>query len=88
MSRTVDERLIESGHEDVLVFRNPSYDDALIGVDSSNRAVYDFDLMVKWLMERDGIGEEEAEEFIEYNSIGSLPSQGSASPIVMYCLEE
>ena len=43
------ERLSEWGYEDVIVFDNPSYDNALIGVSEDNRAIYDYDKMVVWL---------------------------------------
>jgi len=43
---TAEEKLVENGYEDVIIFSGDSYDDALIGVSSDGRAIYDFDLMV------------------------------------------
>lgn len=34
-----------------------SYDDALIGVTEDSRAIYDYDKMVKWLIEEEGFEE-------------------------------
>lgn len=47
---TAEERLLDEGYEGVVVFSDFSYDDALIGVSEDNRAIYDFNKMVKWLM--------------------------------------
>ena len=60
------------------------YDDALIGVTENNRAVYDFNKMVDCLVRDDGMSEEEAVEWIEYNAVRSLPYFGTAAPIIMY----
>ena len=46
-----------------------SYDDALIGVTEDSRAIYDYDKMVKWLIEEEGFEETDAEEWINYNTI-------------------
>ena len=74
--------LIEYGYTDVVIFENPGFVDAFIGLSTDNRAVYDFDLMVACLMEEDSMTEEEAIEFIEYNTIRSLPYYENAPIIV------
>lgn len=81
--QTAKERLENAGYEDVLVFENFSYDDALIGVSEDNRAVYDFDKMVDWLCLTEGFTVEEAVEWIEYNTIRALPYYEDA-PIIIY----
>lgn len=80
------ERLAEAGYEDVLIFENPSYDDALVGVTEDNRAVYDFDKMVDWLLDHSPMDRDEAVEFIEYNTIRAIPYYGAEAPIVMYTI--
>ena len=85
---TAEETLLEWGYEDVVIFYNPSYDDALIGVTTDNRAVYDYDLMVNWLIKHEGFECDEAVEWIEYNTIGSLPYGGEAGPIIVHRLPE
>lgn len=89
--RTEDElkEIIEDyGYEDVIIFSNPDYASAFIGISDDNRAVYDFDKMVEWLMKKDGISDIEAIEFIEYNTLRAIPYGGSGAPIVMYPLPE
>lgn len=86
MSMTAEERLLDAGHDDVVIFTGYSYDDALIGVTEDNRAVYDYDKMVAWLMEKENWTMEEAVDWIEYNTIGALASAGPAAPVVMMSL--
>lgn len=81
-------KLIEDyGYEDVLIFSNPSYASAFIGVSDDNRAIYDYGLMVEHLMIEEGWSDTEAIEFIEQNTLRSLPYYEN-SPIVMYRLED
>lgn len=61
---TAEEKLLNNGYEGVVILENFSYDDALIGVTDDNRAVYDFDLMVEWLVRTQGFTQEEAIEWI------------------------
>lgn len=82
------DRLIDAGCEDVICFSNYSYDDALIGVTIDGRAVYDYNLMVDWLMREEGWSDIDAIEWIEYNTIRSLPYMGAKAPIIMYLLED
>lgn len=65
-----------------VVFNNPSYETALIGVTSDERAVYDFELMIEYLMKHDQMSYSEAQEFIELNTIRALPYYDKA-PIVL-----
>lgn len=81
-----EERLLEYGYEDVKYLVDESYDDALIGVSEDNRAIYDFDKMVEWLMNKYGWSDAESVEWIEYNTIRALPYFGEEAPIIMYRL--
>jgi hypothetical protein len=83
---TAAEKLLEAGYEDVVILENYSYDDALIGVTEDGRAVYDFDKMVAWLMETEGMTQDAAVEWIEYNTIRALPYAGPDAPVIMYSI--
>lgn len=88
MKISIEEKLLDNGYENVKCLTNFSYDTALIGVTDDNRAVYDFDLMVCWLTETKNFTQEEAIEWIEYNTIRALPYFGDDAPIIMYRLNE
>ena len=84
---TAEEKLLDAGYEDMIIFKDYSYDDALIGVSHDGRAIYDYEKMIEWLMDKEGWNDEEAIEWIEYNTIRGLYYMGDCAPIVMYPLE-
>ena len=67
---TARERIENEGYEDVIIFDNPSYDDALIGITTNNRAVYDYYKMIEWLVAKENMDYEEAADFIQWNDSG------------------
>lgn len=77
---------IEQQLEDGTVLLD-GYDEAYIGASHDGRAVYDYNKMIAVLMDRDGMTDEEAVEWIEYNTIRSL-AYVNPSPIVLYPMEE
>lgn len=80
-----EEILLDNGYEDVIIFTDFSYDTALIGITSDNRAVYDYDLMVEWLVDNQGMTFEDAVDWISYNTIRSLDyTSNSDKPVVLY----
>lgn len=81
------EILCDNGYEDLVVFKNPSFDKAIIGVSHDDRVIYDYDLMVESAMEEEGWTEDEARDWIDFNTLGSLAYQDGA-PIVMYALQK
>ena len=80
------EILLDSGYDDVIIISEDVYDKALIGVSTDNCAVYNYDIMVEELMKADGISEEEASDWINYNVVRSLPYAGANPPVIMYPL--
>ena len=87
MSQEEIKQLIEEhGYESVLLFESPSYETAFVGISQDDRAVYDYDKMVEYLIETDGMTDEEAIEFIDYNTIRAIPYYEGA-PIVFRSLE-
>jgi hypothetical protein len=79
------ELLLDNGYNDIIIFDNPSFDGAMIGVSSNDRAVYDYDKMVAVAMEQEGWTQEEAIDWIEFNILRSLPYIENA-PIIVYSL--
>ena len=82
-----EEKLIDAGYEGIKYLTNYSYDDALIGVSNDNRAIYDYNKMIDWLMNKEGWSDNEAIEWIEYNTVRALPYFGEGAPIIMYGFE-
>lgn len=73
MTEKTKQLLSEWNLDDAVVFENPSYETAIVGYDvHSNRIIYDYELMIDYLVENEQMNEDEAVEFIDYNTIRSL----------------
>ena len=69
--------------DDAIVFDNASYDNSIIGATFDGRAIYDYDLMVSEFMSDEECTSDEAIDWIEYNTLRSLPYAGEKAPIVV-----
>lgn len=83
MFDSVEERIVDAGYENILIFSDDEYSTAFIGISDDDRAVYDYDLTVEWAVENYKISAEEAIDWIDYNTIRSLPYYDNA-PIIVY----
>lgn len=81
---TLKEKLEDEGYESVLVM--DGFDSAFIGMSHDDRAIYDYGKIVVVVMVNDGADYDEASEYVDYNVIQSLPTDGSG-PIVLYKLD-
>lgn len=88
MKRNAEQVLLDNGYEGVKYLVNYGYDSALVGVTTDNRAVYNYEKMVEWLMEEEGFSYEDAVEWIDYNTMRALGYMGSDAPIIIYPLED
>jgi len=81
----IRDEICDMGYEDAIVFDNPDYDRAIIGVSTNGQVIYDFDLMIEDLMRTDNMSPEDAVDFICYNTIRAADYMENG-PIVMYRL--
>lgn len=83
---TIDEINMFAKENDleIVVFNNPSYESAIMGLSTNYEVIYDYDLMIEYLVENDNITPGEAIDFIEYNTIRALPYIiGQHKPIIL-----
>ena len=85
---TAEQKLLDNGYEGIKFLTDFSYDSALIGVTEDNRAVYDYEKMIEWLVTEQEFSEEDAAEWISYNTIRALPYFGEGAPVIMFPLVE
>lgn len=78
----IGEMLSDSGYEDSVIFTAPDYAQAFVGFDCDGRPVYNRQIMAITLM-ADGMTYEEAQEFIDYNTLRALPYMGENHPIII-----
>lgn len=85
----LESKLLELGAEGSPILKNPGYDSAILGVDVlTGRVVYSYGKMVEYLVEKEGFSEEEAQEWIEFNTLRALPYGGAKAPIVIQTLPQ
>lgn len=74
--------------DDIKEFADPDaiqwddFDDAIVGTDNHGRLVYDVNKMIEVLVTRDGMSEEEAMEYLEFNVLCAYV--GPLTPVHVY----
>lgn len=81
------EYLAERGFDETSFFENPDFVDAIVGITDEGNLIYDYDKMVQSLVSEDEMNEEDAIEWIEYNTIRTIPYMGSGKPIITYSID-
>lgn len=67
----------------ILLLENPSFDKSIVGITEDGRLIYDYNKMVEEMSKEDHIDVLESMEFIDYNTLRSLPYMGENAPIIM-----
>ena len=80
----IKETLRELELNDSVVFENPDYISAIVGMTDDGRIIYSWEKMITHMVETDGMTEEEAIEFISYNTERAIPYAGTMAPIILY----
>lgn len=88
MKRELIQEYLEQRDENALLA--DGFDDALIGfaqrINEPLLAVYSYQLIIDILMKRDGMSYDEAEEYADFNILGSW--MGPQTPIFVMPIEE
>ena len=66
-------------------------DGAIVGLAENGKgiiAVYDNDAILKIFMDRDGMTDEDVQDYIDFNIIRSLPYMGEYAPVIMFMRDE
>lgn len=77
------ESLVEHGYDESVVLDSPDFIEAVMGITDDGRVVYSRTRMVQLLMIEDDISADDAEEFLDYNTIRALPYMGELAPIII-----
>jgi len=84
---TLNETLVNNGYEGVYTL--DGFDEAFIGIgvrcSKDPLPIYSWEKMVEVLVQRDGMDEDEAMEYISFNSLGAW--FGEKTPIIMLPLD-
>lgn len=72
-----------------VVFDAPSFDNSIIGFTSDGNICYNYDMMITELMHSDSLSFEESVDFIEYNTIRTIPYISNGNPpIIIYSIDD
>ena len=66
---------LSHSYPEALLFDNPSYDNSIIGISHNGRIIYSFEKMIEELCKEDNIEQDEAIDFISYNTEGLSHTQ-------------
>ena len=80
----IRETLCEMGAEDSICL--DGFDDAIIGLTTDMQVVYSYEKILEHLMKEDGMTDEEAADYVSYNTIRALPYIPDPKPIIVYDL--
>lgn len=66
-----------------IVFDNPSFDESIIGVSLKDEVIYSYERMVSEFMTDNECTEEEALDWIDYNTMRALSYFPNSKPLIM-----
>ena len=66
-----------------IFFDEPSYEEALIGETDDGKVVYDYYGMIESLIKNEGMSDDDASDFISYNTVRLAPYLGERSPLIV-----
>lgn len=85
--KALDEFLSETYGDDVVHFDGPEFDGGIVGVTTDGRLVYSYEKLVESLAEANRWSREDAIDWVEFNTIRSLPYIQGRAPVVMNDLD-
>ena len=68
---------------DYALFEPEYYDEGIVGITENGNVIYSYELLVEALMLHDGMEYEDAIEWIDYNTIRTIPYMGVFKPIIL-----
>lgn len=84
--KELEQMLLDNDLEGTSFFTGDNYATAILGYTEDGKLVYSYDKMIEWLTENNDLSPEESQEWIDYNTIRTIPYMGEKSPIIVYTL--
>lgn len=73
----------EEHDQEIKILDNSAFDKSVVGISEDGRLVYDYRQMVIEYMEDEECSEEEAIEWLDYNTLRAIPYFGENHPIIV-----
>ena len=79
------DQVSEINPEAIVLEPRSTFNRAIIGADPDGRVVYSSNKIIRAFMDEDGMSEEEAVEYFEYNTLGAIqPMDDPNKPLFVY----
>lgn len=69
---------------EIKILDNHAYDKSVVGITEDGRLIYSYEKMVEEFAEDEDCSEEEAIEWLDYNTLRAIPYFGEGAPIILY----
>lgn len=69
---------------EIKILDNHAYDNSVVGITEDGRLIYSYEKMVIEFMEDEDCTEDEAVEWVDYNTLRAIPYFGENAPIIMH----
>lgn len=79
----INNKIREQLPEDAVVFDNHSNDNSIIGITLDGRVIYSIEAMIREFADEECCTDLEAIEWIEYNTVRTLPYAGDKAPLIV-----
>ena len=80
----VEKKMTVLGLEDSPYFTGYTYDTAIIGRTFDGRLIYDYEKMIEYLLQKEDFTNfEAAEDWLDYNTLRTIPYMGEKAPLVV-----
>ena len=84
----IKEILQKRGFKDAVLFVDPSFAQAIIGISEQGRVIYSYEKMIDSLRISRSLSREEAVDFISQFTLRDLPLMGEKRPIISYSIDK
>lgn len=74
----------EFGNEEIVVLEPEYYDEGIVGTDEEGRLIYGYYELVEAIAGNDEMSEEDAIEWVDYNTIRGIPYMGLYHPYILF----
>ena len=79
---------LDNDYSNTVIFRDPDYSSAVVGIASNGSLIYSYEKMVEWLMVACELTETDAIEFIDKNTLPAIEYEGEMRPVILYGIEK
>ena len=83
----IKEILQKKGFKDAVLFVDPSFAQAIIGISEQGRVIYSYEKMIDSLRISRSLSREEAVDFVSQFTLRDLPLMGEKRPIISYNID-